>query len=279
MTQSREWNYDGKNGNLVARTWSGDAAPDHVVLLAHGYGEHIGRYERVADALVASGGVVYAVDHVGHGKSNGERVVITDYDDVVSDFHILDETARREYPGLPVVLVGHSMGGLVAARYAQRYAETLTSVALSGPLIGPSPIGDLLTMEEIPDAPLDVTTLSRDPAVGTAYEADPLIWHGPFKRPTLEAIDRAIVAVHAGPALDTLPLIWMHGEDDQLVPLEGSRQGIEHLRGPRFEQRIYPGARHEIFNEINSNEVLSDLIRFLGDCLSQAGAPAGRPVA
>lgn len=270
MAQSREWNYEGRNGNLVARTWSGDEAPDHVVLLAHGYGEHIGRYEHVADALVAAGGVVYAVDHVGHGKSDGERVLIEDYEDVVSDFHDLDETARREQADLPVVLVGHSMGGLIAARYAQRHTDSLSAVALSGPLIGPSPIGELLALEELPDAPLDVTTLSRDPAVGTAYDADPLIWHGPFKRPTLEAIDRAVAAVHGGPTLDHLPLIWLHGEDDQLVPLAGARQGIEHLRGERFEQRIYPGARHEIFNELNADEVLADLTGFLRKSLTRS---------
>ena len=76
MTDSREWTLEGHGGRLVARTWAGGADPSHVVLLAHGYGEHIGRYERVADALVRNGAVVYAVDHVGHGRSEGDRVLV-----------------------------------------------------------------------------------------------------------------------------------------------------------------------------------------------------------
>lgn len=269
MAQSREWSYDGTRGRLVARAWSGASEPDHVVVLAHGYGEHVGRYEHVADALVASGAAVYAVDHVGHGRSDGERVLVEDVEDVVTDLHQLDETARQEQPGLPVVLLGHSMGGLIGARYAQRYGDALVAVALSGPLIGGlGPAGALLAMEEIPDVPLDIETLSRDPEVGAAYAADPLVWHGPFKRPTLEAIARAVDAVQQGPSLGPLPLMWLHGEDDQLVPLSGSRVGVEHLRGTVYRERIYPGARHEIFNETNQDEVLADLTAFYREALA-----------
>lgn len=269
MVESREWTYAGTQGELAARCWSGSAAPDHVVVLAHGYGEHVGRYEHVAAALVADGGVVYAVDHVGHGRSAGERVLVHDFEDVVTDLHALDETARTEHPGLPVVLVGHSMGGLIGARYAQRYGATLAAVVLSGPLIGGmGPAGQLLEMSEIPDVPLDIHTLSRDPAVGKAYAADPLVWHGPFKRATLEAIRCAVDAIQDGPALGALPLLWQHGEDDQLVPMAGSRRGIEHLRGEHYAERIYPGARHEIFNETNRDEVLADTAAFLRGALS-----------
>jgi len=266
---SREWNYAGTQGDLAARTWSAEAPPSYVVLLAHGYGEHVGRYERVADALVARGAVVYAVDHLGHGKSDGERVLVSDFEDVVTDLHTLDVAAREEQPGSPVVLVGHSMGGLIAARYAQRYGDTLAALVLSGPLIGDWQAGSqLLALEQIPEVPLDIATLSRDPSVGTQYAADPLVWHGPFKRTTLEAIDRAIKTVGSGPRLGTLPLLWVHGQDDQLVPIEGSRPGVEGLRGNQFVERSYPGARHEIFNELNAAEVLLDVTDFLTTAVS-----------
>ena len=136
MSDSREWTLDGHAGRLVARTWQADDSPSHVVLLAHGYGEHVGRYEHVADALVGNGAVVYAVDHVGHGKSEGERVLIHDFERVVDDLHEVGRRAGAEHSGLPVVLVGHSMGGLIAARYAQRYGDSLAAVVLSGPLVG-----------------------------------------------------------------------------------------------------------------------------------------------
>ncbi len=266
---SREWPLEGHGGRLVARTWQGDGAPSHAVLLAHGYGEHAGRYEEVATALVARGAVVHAVDHVGHGRSEGERVLVADFERVVDDLHEVDVRAREQHPGLPVVLVGHSMGGLIAARYAQRHGDTLAALVLSGPLVGTwAPAAALLALPEMPDAPLDSGTLSRDPAVGAAYEADPLVWHGPFKRPTIEAIDRGLAAVLDGPPLGDLPLMWAHGEADALVPVDGSRAGIEHLKGERYVERIYRGARHEIFNEVNRDEVLADVTAFIDDVLA-----------
>jgi len=264
MADSREWSYDGLKGELVARSWSGADRPTHVVLIAHGYGEHIGRYEDVADALVRHGAVVFAVDHVGHGKSAGERVLVEDFEDVVTDLHGLDERARQESPGLPVVLLGHSMGGLIAARYAQRYGGSLAALVLSSPVVGKwSAAEELLGLEVIPDTPLDPTTLSRDPAVGERYSADPLVWHGPFKRATLEAIRRAVESIANGPTLGDLPLLWIHGEDDQLVPIEGARTGVEHLRGSRFVEKTYPEGRHELFNELNSDEVIADVTDFI----------------
>src|SRR3712207_8247231 len=80
MAESREWAYGGLNGELVARAWSGPDEPTHVVVIAHGYGEHIGRYDSVAEALVGNGAAVYAVDHVGHGRRAGERVLVADLD-------------------------------------------------------------------------------------------------------------------------------------------------------------------------------------------------------
>ncbi|WP_249999268.1 alpha/beta hydrolase [Actinoplanes sp. M2I2] len=264
MAESREWTYDGVRGRLAARTWTGPGEPARVVVLAHGYGEHVGRYERLADALVADGAVVHAVDHAGHGRSEGERVHVTDFEDVVTDLRTLDETARREHPALPVALLGHSMGGLIAARYAQRYGPTLAALVLSSPLVGRWPsAAQLLALDEIPDVPLDITTLSRDPSVGERYAADPLVWHGPFKRATLEAIERGLAAVANGPSLGDLPLMWIHGEADPLVPIDGSRAGIEHLRGPHYVERTYPEARHELFNELNADAVTSDVAAFL----------------
>jgi alpha-beta hydrolase superfamily lysophospholipase len=269
VAASQEWAYEGSHGRLVARTWSGDGEPTHVVVVAHGYGEHVGRYERVADALVAGGAVVYAVDHVGHGRSEGERVLVEDFEDVVSDLHALADTARAEHPGLPVVLLGHSMGGLIAARYAQRYGDELTALVLSSPLVGEwAAAGQLLALDEMPDVPLDPTTLSRDDAVGEAYAADPLVWHGPFKRPTVEAIDRGLRAIADGPGLGDLPTLWVHGEDDQLVPIGGTRVGVEHLRGSRFTERTYPGARHELFNELNADDVVAEVTGFVREAVA-----------
>lgn len=271
MAPVTEMNYDGFEGERVARSWvAGD--PRYVALLCHGYGEHIGRYEYVAETLTVHGAAVYGVDHVGHGKSAGDRVLVEDFDRVVDDFHLLAERARTQHPDLPVVLIGHSMGGMIAARYAQRYGTELTALVLSGPVLGRwGVVDDQLAMDEIPDAPIDTAVLSRDPEVGRAYTADPLIWHGPFKRPTLEAFAAILTTINDSGDLGDLPTLWVHGGDDQLVPIDnGTQLGIDRIKGSRFEQQIFPGARHEVFNEVNRQEVLSTVARFIDGVLSKA---------
>lgn len=269
MAQSTEWTYEGfDGGDRVARSWVNDE-PRYVALLCHGYGEHIGRYEHVADRLVAHGAIVHGVDHRGHGKSAGERVLIEDFEPVVEDFHVLDLAVRAQSPGLPVVLIGHSMGGMIAARYGQVHGDTLDALVLSGPVLGSwAVLPQLLALEEIPDTPIDVSTLSRDEAVGVAYAEDSLVWHGPFKRPTLQALSDTLDRIRDGGALGQLPTLWVHGEEDQLVPIEASRKGIEEIKGWRFRRETYPGARHEIFNETNRDQVLDDVTGFIDDVLS-----------
>src|SRR5215207_4147287 len=124
----------GSSGNLSIAVWD-RPDPERIVLLAHGYGEHIGRYEHVAAAFADRGAVVYGPDHLGHGESAGEQVLVASFEDIVDDLHLVDELARERHPGRPVVLVGHSMGGLIATRYAQRYGG-LAALVLSAPAVG-----------------------------------------------------------------------------------------------------------------------------------------------
>ncbi|KUN23347.1 lysophospholipase [Streptomyces antibioticus] len=259
MTEAREHALPG----MVVREWPNER-PRYLALVVHGYGEHIGRYEELAGVLVAHGAAVFGPDHRGHGKSAGERVLIEDFEDLVTDVHAVADLACTTHPGVPLVLIGHSMGGLIAARFAQRYGAELTALVLSGPVIGDWYLPrQLLALDEIPDTPISTASLSRDPAVGTAYAADPLVWHGPMKRPTLESFVRTLETVAKGGDVGALPVLWLHGDDDRLVPLSGSRGGVEQLSGGRLTERIYPGARHEVFNETNRAEVFADLTRFL----------------
>ncbi|MBB3039075.1 alpha/beta hydrolase [Hoyosella altamirensis] len=261
MSEFREWNYEGHAGAIYARSWDNPDAK-FCALLCHGYGEHIGRYDHVADALVRAGAEVHGADHVGHGRSDGERVLVRDYEAVVDDFHRLAEKVNSR--DLPLVLIGHSMGGMIASRYAQRFGNELTALVLSGPVLGRwDAAAGLLAAEEIPEVPIDPETLSRDPEVGRLYESDPLVWHGKFKRTTLEALMNCIETINDAGSLGRLPTLWVHGEDDALVPIEGTRQGIDKIRGSLFSQKMYPGARHEVFNETNKSEVLRDVTSFV----------------
>nr|WP_156004701.1 alpha/beta hydrolase [Streptomonospora sp. PA3] len=262
----------GGSERRYARAWAPQSAePTWLAVLVHGYGEHIGRYEHTAGTLCTNGAAVYGLDHRGHGRSSGERVLIEDFGGVVEDLHRLVTQARTAYRTLPLVLVGHSMGGMIAARYAQLHPGELAGLALSGPVLGRwSTAGALLAEPEIPDVPVDPSTLSRDPQVGADYAADELVWHGPFKRELLEALTAELERIREHGRLGDTPLLWVHGSRDTLVPIADTRVGIEEFAGEDLAVRIFPGARHEVFNEINRDEVLEEVVRFARRCAARA---------
>jgi len=254
---------DGSEGRVSVRVWEHPGAR-RLVVIAHGYGEHIERYDHVARALRARGAAVYGPDHLGHGRSAGERVLIADVERVVDDLVRVVERAQAVNLGLPVVLLGHSMGGLIATRLAQRAERPrLAGLVLSGPAIGLGPALAQMIDAGFVDQPLDVTALSRDPAVGEAYAADPLVWHGAWKRPTIDALARAQEALDRGSAFADLPLLWIHGSEDPLVPIAFVRPAIERLRGPDFTTYEHEGGRHEVFNEIDRERAIDVLCAFV----------------
>lgn len=260
---------DGHAGALHVVRWDRDD-PRYLAVLCHGYGEHIGRYAHVAAALVEHGASVVGLDHVGHGRSAGTPVLVADFDDVVADLHRVVTWAREPHPDLPVVLVGHSMGGMIAARYAQVHGDELTALVLSGPVLGRWEAAEqLLALDPIPEVPIDPETLSRDPAVGEAYAADPLVWHGSFQRTTLEALRTCLARIDEAGEVAELPTLWVHGEDDQLVPIEPSRAGV-HALVPREQltEDVRAEARHEVFNEIDRDEVIASVTRFVDRVLA-----------
>jgi alpha-beta hydrolase superfamily lysophospholipase len=243
--------------------WNG-TPPSWIGVIAHGYGEHAGRYQHVARRFVADGAVVYAPDHRGHGLSPGERALVSDIEAIVDDLAGVVDAAKAEHPGLPVVLLGHSMGGIVATRYAQRTgSSTIDALVLTGPAIGGNPeIEGLLALDPIPDVPIDPAILSRDEAVQRAYAEDDLVYHGPFARASLEGMFGAVATIADGPRIE-VPTLWIHGELDGLAPLEPTRAAIERVRPEAFDHEVYPGAMHEVLNEINRDEVLDRIAGFV----------------
>jgi alpha-beta hydrolase superfamily lysophospholipase len=255
---------DGTHGTIVVHVWTPEGDARAVVLLAHGFGEHAGRYAHVAAHLNARGIAVVAPDHDGHGLSDGERALVPDLETLVDDFARAGTLARETFPDVPLVILGHSLGGVVATRTVQRGLLPAAGLVLSGPVIGGNPdILALLDLDPIPDVPIDPAVLSRDPAVGEAYGADPLVYHGPFHRETLEALATIVPVIAEAAPIGALPTLYLHGEDDPLAPYAVTRPVVEGLGLSDLEQRSYPGARHEILNETNQDEVLADIDAFL----------------
>jgi alpha-beta hydrolase superfamily lysophospholipase len=201
--------------------------------------------------------------------------MIEDLDAFVVDTEHVVARAREAHPGLPLVLIGHSLGGIVATRYGQKHGDELAALVLSGPAIGGNPdILGLVQLPEIPEIPVDPAILSRDPEVGRAYADDPLVYHGPFRRATLEALVAAVDRVAQGGSLGEVPTLWIHGEEDPLAPLAQAREAIARVRGSDLQEIVYPGARHEIFNETNKEEVIGDMTRFVDEALARSATSA-----
>src|SRR5438132_5139382 len=169
-----EFQFDGSEGSISVRVWEHPGAR-RLVVIAHGYGEHIERYDHVASALHARGAAVYGPDHLGHGRSAGERVLIANLEHVVDDLVRVVERAQAAYPGRPVVLLGHSMAALIATRLPQRAeGPRLPGLVLSGPAIALGPGTAQRIDAGLVAQPLESTPPPRDPGSGGASAVAPL---------------------------------------------------------------------------------------------------------
>lgn len=259
-----EATFEGSEGKIAYRRWDPIDPPMRIVQIVHGYAEHGGRYDHVAKALTAAGSVVYADDHIGHGLSTGKRALITDFDHVVDDLHTLTGIAHGDHEGLPVVLVGHSMGGLLSARYGERWPDEVAGIAFCGAVVGDWQWArDVLAQPELPHVPYDVGGVSRDLSVGASYAADPLVYHGQYKRGLLEAEVAALDLFHENADQLTMPLAVFHGTDDPYVPYERSVQAVEEAPSTDVTIHVYEGARHEVLNETNRDEVIGHLTEWV----------------
>jgi alpha-beta hydrolase superfamily lysophospholipase len=243
-----------------------------VVVIAHGAGEHSGRYPHVAARLVEEGYTVYALDHRGHGHSEGPRAVIDRMDNAVEDLDQLIVLAASEQPGVPLFLLGHSMGGTIAVRYAVAHQNRLTGLILTSPLAAleaASPVTRLIARLLSAVSPhlglfaVDPTLVSRDPDVVRAYETDPLVHHGRLPARTIAEIAGAVGSFPEAVGAITVPTLIMYGSGDHLVPPAGSMMLNDRIGAADTTLKTYDGLFHEILNEPEQDAVMDHMCSWL----------------
>jgi acylglycerol lipase len=275
VTAPRESSFAGAGGlEIFWRAWLGDGDATAVVVIAHGAGEHSGRYTHVAQRLVDQGYAVYAIEHRGHGRSQGPRALIDRIDSAVADLDKLVALAGHAHPGAPRFLLGHSMGGTIALSYALAHQQRLAGLVLSGPL-APMRITARILSALAPRTPLvaiDSSLVSRDPAVVADYRSDPLVHHGKLPARTVVELADAIETFPEAVSAITVPTLIMYGTDDGLCPPPGSVMLSERIGSPDKTLTAYPGLAHEILNEPEREQVLDDLCSWLAQRVAQ---PAG----
>jgi alpha-beta hydrolase superfamily lysophospholipase len=254
---------------LATREWPVPAGvePRATMVLVHGLGEHSGRYEQVGSRLAEVGIGVQAYDQRGFGSSGGRRAWVDRWSRYHDDLAERLAAARTTAGGGPVVLYGHSLGGVVALGYALTDPK-LDALVLSAPALDASVpawkrvlarvLGVAVPTLEVNNA-LSTSVLSRDPQVGVRYLADPLNHHRTTTRLGLEFL-REQARVRAALGGLRVPTLVIHGEADRLVPTRASAPLAE-VRG--VTRRTYPGLRHELHNEPEGPAVIDDVIGWL----------------
>lgn len=261
------------SSRLYQQSWTPDTQARAAVLLVHGLGEHSSRYTHVAEHLTQRGFAVYALDHYGHGKSDGHAGFVERFSVYLDGVSALLAKVQEEHQQRPLFLLGHSMGGLIAAAFLLDHQSAFRAAVLSGPAIEsdqapPAIVIALIRLLSaiVPTLPLiqlDASGISRDQDVVTAYMHDPLVHHGKLSARLIAEMSATMNVTMARAADISLPLMLMHGEEDRLTAPAGSAALYEAISSTDKSLKTYPGLYHEIFNEPEQETVLEDMSNWL----------------
>ncbi len=267
-----EWKWKSRDGlTLWAQGWKPDA-PKAVVVLVHGHGEHINRYQHVAEVFTRAGYAMQAFDVRGHGQSTGQRGHTPTYDNLMDDISDFIGDAQKRFPGLPVFLYGHSMGGNQVINYALRFPQALKGVIATGPWLklafDPPAVQVMLAKllnNVVPSftlaSGLDQAALSRDPAIVSKYASDPLVHDKISARLYTSIYANGLGALQRAAELK-IPMLLMHGSADKLTSALASQE-FAAKAGNLVTLRIWEGFYHEIHNEPEKGEVIQTMVDWL----------------
>jgi alpha-beta hydrolase superfamily lysophospholipase len=270
----KEGKFKGYKGlRLYYQCWLPDKKPKAVLLVAHGLAEHSGRYKNLVNYFVPKGYAVYALDHRGHGKSEGTRSYVDNFNDYLTDLKTFFDMVRKDNKNARIFLFGHSLGGTIATAYAVEHQEDLAGLILSGSSLVPttSVSPALLAMAGIVSAllpkmgvtVLDASFISRDKAVVDAYVNDPLVFRGKVPARTGAELARMWKQLPEQMPRIKLPVLIMHGFADQLSDPRGSKLLFERVGSKDKTLKLYDNCYHEICNEPEREQVFVDMETWL----------------
>ena len=255
--------FNGSAGRVFHDAWLPAGDVRAAAVLIHGYGEHLGLYDALARRLASDGVAVHAFDWVGHGRSEGTRAVVESWDHLVDDAQTLTEIVRAEHPGVPLVVIGHSGGGAAAVLFAVRNPGSLDALVFSGaPVVRQDWIDEVIASGVVElDGGDPTETLSTHPDYVHELLHSPLTWKGGFRVETLRAIRDTWPELEAGlPRGLPVPVLVVHGEEDQIVPVEQARAVAGQLDA---ELHVFPGDLHDVLNEHDRDAVHEVVAEFL----------------
>ena len=277
-----EGRFDGVDGlSIFYRSWRPDTVARGVVVIVHGFNSHSGYYTWVASQLTRAGLAVYALDHRGRGRSDGERFYVEKVAHYVSDLATFVRHAKSENPGLPVFMLGHSAGGVISCTYALDYQQELAGlICESFAFRVPAPDFALAVVKGLSHLAPHVHVLklknedfSRDPDVVDFMNSDPLIANEVQPTLTVAEMVRADERLEREFPTLRLPLFIMHGTEDKATKPSGSQLFYDTAGSDDKTLKLYEGYAHDLLNDVGKEAVMDDIVRWI-----DARLPAALPL-
>lgn len=270
MAASEDW-FEGGAGKIFFRSWRPAATAKAVVVISHGFNSHSGQYLWAAEQLAGQGFAVYAHDYRGRGLSEGERLHVEHVSEYEDDLSRMIALAKSREPGLPVYLLGHSAGGVIASTYAlDHQAELAGLICESFAFRVPAPDVALQVIKGVshvaPDLPvlkLKNVDFSRDPAAVKAMNEDPLIHDETQPSITVAALQRADERLTKEIPTITLPVLIIHGTEDKATLPKGSQFFYDHAGSADKTLKLYEGHYHDLLADIGKEGVLGDIVAWI----------------
>lgn len=272
MTTFHEASFSTGNGlDLFYRSWRPTGSPRAAVVIVPGFNSHSGYYDWVARKLADDALATFAIDLRGRGRSDGERFSVETFADYVSDFAQLVAIAKAEIPGLPIFMLGHSAGGVVATLYAlDRQAELRGLICESFAFELPAPEFALAIIKGLSHiAPhahvlhLKNADFSRDPDIVATMDADPLIAGEAQPAETLAALVRADEQLRRDFPKIMLPLLILHGTADKAAKPSGSQHFYAAAGSADKTLKLYEGRYHDPLNDLGRDQVIADISNWI----------------
>lgn len=269
----QEASFQSSDGlKIVYRSWQPEGQPRAVIVINHGFNAHGGQQAWAAEQFARAGFAVFALDMRGRGKSEGRRFFVRDVKEHTGDLHQMVRLAKGAHPGLPAFLLGHSAGGVVSCTYALEHQDELAGLVCESFAFQLPVPGFLLSIIKftalfapgLPMFKLKMKDFSRDPAAVAALLADPLTKDETQPAATGRALVLAAEHLRVSFGQITLPVLILHGTDDHATMYQGSQFFFDQAGSSDKTLKLYEGHYHDLLNDIGKEEVMADILGWIG---------------
>jgi alpha-beta hydrolase superfamily lysophospholipase len=280
-----ERTFDGVGGLKIAtRSWRPEGAVRGIIILIHGFNSHSGYFAWPAEQFADSGFAAYALDHRGRGKSEGERFYVKRFSDWLEDVDKLVGIARSENPSVPVYVLGHSVGGVIASSYVFEHQTEISGLICESfafdvglpHLIQLALEGASYLVPHLPVYSLKNEIFSRDPDVVTQMNNDPLIANESQPAETASEVLKAAARLKENMPNFKVPVFIIHGTDDKATRPEGSQYFYDNVGSEDKTLKLYDGGYHDLLNDLNKELVMADILAWVNERIPRRAATSAR---